>query len=95
MVNYKSVLTTINAKQLAKILIKTVIKYYSLPDFIVTDRAFLFTSKFWSSLCYYLNVKHQLNIAFHPQTNRQTKKQNSTIEVNLQAYCQFEQDDQV
>ena len=95
MVHYEPVLTTINAEQLAEILIKTVIKYHGLPDSIVTDRGSLFTSKFWSSLCYYLNVKRRLSTAFHPQTDGQTERQNSTMEVYLRAYCRFEQDDWV
>lgn len=37
MVHYKLVLTMLDAEQLAKILIKTVIKYYSLLDSIITD----------------------------------------------------------
>ncbi len=65
MVYYKPVLTTLDADQLADILIEAVIKYHGLPDSIVTDRGSLLTTKFWSSLCYYLNIKRWLSIVFH------------------------------
>ena len=51
-------LTTLNAKQLAKVLIKIVLKYYGLPNPIITDRALLFILKFWSFHYYYLHVKY-------------------------------------
>lgn len=57
MVHYESVLTTLDAEKLAEVLIEAVIKYHGSPDSIVTDRGSLFTSKFWASLCYCLNVK--------------------------------------
>ncbi len=95
MVHYKPVLTTLDVEQLAWVLIEAVIKYHGLPDSIVTDRGSLFTSKFWSSLCYYLNIKRRFSTALHPQTDGQTERQNSTIEAYLQAYCRFEQDDWV
>ncbi len=95
MVNYKPVPTTLTAEKLAKVLIEEVIKYHDLTDSIVTDRGSPFTSKFWSSLSYYLNVKGRLSTSFHPQTDKQTERQNSIIETDLQAYCQLEQDDWV
>lgn len=42
---YEPVFTTLNAQQLAKVLIEAVIKYHSLPDSIVTKRGSLFISK--------------------------------------------------
>ena len=95
MVHYEPLLTTLDTNQLAKILIEMVIKYHGLPESIVTDRGSLFTSKFWSSLCYYLNDKRRLSTAFHPQTNGQTKRQNGTMKAYLRAYYRFEQDEWV
>ena len=49
------------------------------------------TSKFWSLLCYFFVVKCHLSIAFHLQTDSQTKFQNSTIEAYLRVFVNFEQ----
>ena len=59
----------------------------------MTDKSSLFTSKFWSSLCYFLGVKRRLSTAFHPQTDGQTERQNSTMEAYLRAFVNFEQND--
>ncbi len=85
--NYEQVLTTLDHEQIAKILIEEVIKYHSLRDSIVTDQRSLFTSKFWSSFCYYLNIKRRLSTAFHLKTDGQTEKENSTMKADLRAYC--------
>ena len=83
MVHYEPVKVTIDAPGLAEVIIDVVVRHHGLPDSIVTDRGLLFTSKFWSSLCYFLGVKRRLSTAFHPQTDGQTKRQNSTIEAYL------------
>ncbi len=92
MVYYKRVLTTLDADQRAEELIEAIIKYHGLPDYIVTDRKSLFTSTFWSSFCYYLNINRRLSTVFHPKSDGQPHSQNSTIEANLQAYYRFERD---
>ena len=93
MVYYEPVKVTINAPGLAKIIIDIVVRHYGLPDSIVTDQRSLFTSKFWSLLCYFLGIKRRLSTAFHPQTDGQTERQNSTMEAYLQAFVNFEQND--
>ena len=57
MVYYKPVKVTIDAPELAKVIIDMVVLYHGLPDSIVTNKSSLFTSKFWSSLCYFFGVK--------------------------------------
>ena len=91
MIHYKSVKVTINAPGLAEVIINVVERYHGLPNLIVTDRGFLFTSKFWSLLCYFLGIKQKLSTAFHLQTDGQTKKQNSTMEAYLRPFVNFEQ----
>ena len=93
MVYYKPVKVTINAPGLAEVIIDAVVRYHGLPESIVTDRGLLFTSKFWSSLCYFLGIKRRLSTAFHPQTDRQTERQNSTMEAYLRTFVNFEQND--
>ena len=87
---YKSVKVTINAPGLAEVIINVVVRHHGLPDSIVTDRGFFFTSKFWSLLCYFFGIKQRLSTAFNPQTNGQTERQNSMMEAYLQAFVNFE-----
>ena len=93
MVHYEPVKITIDAPGLAEVIIDVVVWHHGLPDSIVTDRGALFTSKFWSSLCYFLGIKRRLSTAFHPQTDGQTERQNSTMEAYLRAFINFQQND--
>ena len=89
MVYYELVKITIDAPRLAKVILDVVVRHHELPDSIVTDKSLLFTSKFWSLLCYFFSIKRRLSIAFHPQTNGQTKRQNSTMEAYLKVFVNF------
>ena len=93
MVHYKPVKVTINAPGLVEVIIDVVVQHHGLPDSIISDRGAIFTSKFWSSLCYFLGIKRRLSTAFHPQTDGQTERQNSTMETYLRAFVNFEQND--
>ncbi len=93
MVHYEPVKVTIDAPGLADVIIDVVMRYHSLPNPIVSDRGSVFTSKFWSSLCYYLKIKRKLSTAFHPQTDGPTKTQNSTMEAYSRAFVNYEEND--
>ena len=93
MVHYKPVKVTLDAPGLAEVILDVIVRHHGLPDSIVTDRGLLFTLKFWSSLCYFLGIKRRLSTAFHPQTDGQTERQNSTMEAYHQAFVNFEQND--
>ena len=93
MVHYEPVKVTIDASGLAEVIIDVVVRHHGLPDSIISDRGAIFTSKFLSSLCYFLGIKQRLSTAFHPQTDSQTKRQNSTMEAYLRAFVNFEQND--
>ena len=86
MVYYKLVKIMIDAPGLAKVIIDIVVRHHGQLNSIITDWGFLFTSKFWSSLCYFLGIKRKLSMAFYPQINGQTKRQNSTMETYLKAF---------
>lgn len=93
MVEYKPVKVTIDAFRLAKVILDVVVRHLSLSDSIMIDRGSLFTSTFWSLLCYFLGIKWRLSTTLHPQTDSLTEHQNSTIEAYLQAFVNFEQND--
>ena len=69
MVHYELVKVTIDALGLVEVILDMVVQHHGLPDSIVSDKGSLFTSKFWSSLCYYFDIKWRLSTAFHLQTN--------------------------
>ncbi len=85
-VHYEPVKVTIDAPHLAKVIINVVVHHHGVPESIVTDRGLLFTSKFWSSLCYFLGIQKKLSTTFHPQTDGLTERQNSTMEAYLRAF---------
>ena len=93
MVHYKSVKIIFNALGFAEVIIDKVIRHHRLPHSIVTNRRSLFNSKFWLLLCYFFAIKEKLSTTFHLQTDSQIEQQNSTIEVCLQAFVNFEQND--
>ena len=74
MVYYKPVKVTIDTLGLAKVIINIVVRHHGLPDSIVINLGSFFTLKFWSSLCYFLDIKQRLSTAFHPQTDGQTER---------------------
>jgi hypothetical protein len=83
----------IDAAQLAEIFFEQIVSHYGMPKHLVSDRGSIFTSKFWSSLCFYLGARRKLSTAFHPQTDGQTERQNQILEYYLRCYVNFEQDD--
>ena len=91
MVHYKPIKITINAPGLTEVIMDMVVWHHGLPNSIMTDKGFLFNSKFWSLLCYFLDIKHKLSTMFYPQTDRQTERQNSSIQAYLWAFVNFEQ----
>ena len=69
MVYYELIKVNINTPGLAKVIINVIVRYHGLPDSIVINWESLFTSKFWLSLCYFLNIKRRLSTAFYSQTD--------------------------
>jgi transposase InsO family protein len=92
MSHYIPTRSTMKASDLAEVFLREIIRLHGVPESIVSDRGTLFTSEFWSTFCYYLGVKRKLSTAFHPQTDRQTERQNQTLEQYLRVYSNYEQD---
>ena len=93
MLHYEPIKVTINIQRLTEVIIDVVIQYHGLSDSIISDCGAIFTSKFWSLFCYFLDIKKQLSTTFYPQINRQTEGQKSIIETYLWAFINFEQND--
>ena len=64
---------------------------HDLLNPIITNWGSLFTSKFWLLLCYFFSIKRWLSTTFYPQTDGQTKRQNSTIKPYFQVFVNFKQ----
>ena len=82
-----------NATELAELVYRNVCLRWGTPDSIVSDRGSLFTSAWWQTFCYYLNITRRLSTAFHPQTDGQTERQNQELECYLRMFSQYEQGD--
>lgn len=89
MVHYKLVKVTIDVLGLAEVITKAILQHPGRLDSLVTDRDSVFTSKFSSSVCYFLEIKQMLFITFYLQIDCRIKKQNNTIEVYLWTFVNF------
>ena len=94
-VRYLPVAKTITAQGVADILLRQCFLKMGPPDTLVSDRGSVFTSQFWSDICFHLKIDHRLSTAFHPQTDGQTERQNQELETYLRIYMGYRQDDWV
>jgi transposase InsO family protein len=81
----------INAAELADLFYNKVELRFGPPNGIISDHGLIFTSKFWSKLCYLSYIKLRLSTAFHPQTNGQTEQVNQTLEHYLRCFIDEQQ----
>jgi Integrase core domain. len=57
MAKYFPIRNTLNAAELADLFHKKIVCNYGTPSSIISDRGSLFTSQFWSSLCFYMKAR--------------------------------------
>jgi len=84
---------TMSPEDLADHFLWQIVRPYRLPGSIISDRGSLFTSDFWKRVTESLGISRNLSTAFHPQTDGQTERANTTLEQYLRAYCNHQQDD--
>ena len=82
----------LDAEGLADIMWREFLLLRGMMRNLISDRGSLFTSKFWTTLCWHLGAKRKLSTAFHSQTDRQTERQNQVLEHYLRVYSNYKQD---
>lgn len=85
--------TNTNAKELAKQFLHHIWRLHGLPESIVSDRNTKVDLHFWKRLMELLDVKVNMSIAFHPESDGQTERVNQTLEQYLRYYCSWRQND--
>ena len=87
--------TTVNARGLAEMFLKDVVRLHGLPKSIISDRGPQFAAVFWKQLCARLGVDRRLSTAFHPQADGQIERMNASMEQYLRIFTSHQQDDWV
>ena len=84
-----------NAEQLVFLLLDRLIRDYSIPKSITSDRDKLFTLNYWKTLLGMIGTKLQISTIYHPQTDRQIERANQTLEIYLRHYVNKKQNNWV
>jgi hypothetical protein len=84
---------TIDAKEVARLFICYVYRFFGPPDTIVSDRGPQFISVFWKEFTRILGIKLKLSTAYHPQTDGQTEIANQYLDQRLRPFVNYFQDD--
>nr|GEY55474.1 uncharacterized protein [Tanacetum cinerariifolium] len=70
---------------LIRLYIKEIVSRYGVPISIISDRDSHFTPRFWQSLQSALGTQLDMNTAYHPKTDGQSKRTIQTLEDMLRA----------
>ena len=70
----------LTAQHTARVFFDHVVRFFGVPDSVLSDRDPRFTAEFWKALWGILGTRVVLSSAYHPQTDGQTERQNRTIE---------------
>jgi len=81
-----------SAEGLARLFRDNVWKLHSLPKSIISDRGPQFAAGLMRELNEMLRIKSKLSTAFHPQTDRQTKRINQELEQYLRMFIDHRQE---
>ena len=92
MIRLKATTTNVSSEGIAKIYKDDIWKLHGTPRKILSDRGPQFASKFMEELTRALGTKRQLSTAYHSQTDGQTERINQKIEMFLQHYVNYQQD---
>jgi hypothetical protein len=84
---YIFVMKKIIAIKLTKIIFNHVMLKYDASKNVVSNKEFVFTSAYWTDICYHMKMKRRLNIVFHSQIDDQTERQNQNLKHFLRMFC--------
>ena len=91
MIRLKAIMMNISLEGIAKIYRNEIWKLYGVPKMILSDQRLQFVSKFMEEFTKVLETKRKLSIAYHPQTDGQTKRMNQEIVTFLRHYVNYQQ----
>jgi transposase InsO family protein len=74
---------TISGKEIADLLLKSVVRLHSIPEDITFDQGPQFISHFWKQFLQILGTSLNLSLTYHPQTDGQTERVNKILEQYL------------
>ena len=83
MIHLKATTMNISSEGIAKIYQDNIWKLHRIPRKVLSDRGPQFALKFMEELTKALGTKRQLSMAYHPQTDGQTKRINQEIGIFL------------
>ena len=85
--------TSITTKGVAQLYMEHVYCWFGLPTKVISDRDPRFTSHFARVLCEKLQIKQNILMAFHPQTDGLSERKNQWIEQFLQLVTNAQQEE--
>jgi hypothetical protein len=77
--------TTYRVRQCAELYILHIVHYHGILKTIISDRGSIFIARFWEQLHECLGTHLIRSLAYHPQTDGQTKRVNQIIEDMLRS----------
>ena len=80
-----------NATETAQLFFKHVVKFWGVPQNIVSDRDARFTGKFWTELFNILGSELNMSSSYHPQSDGQTERFNGMLEEYLRHFVSANQ----
>ncbi|KAK2979456.1 hypothetical protein RJ640_015085 [Escallonia rubra] len=75
-----------SAEDTAQLFLKYVVKYWGMPQDIVSDRDSRFTGNFWTELFKLFGSQLSMSSSYHPESDGQTERFNSMLEEYLRHF---------